>query len=457
MARVNGIYNLPAGNPVVTGTTIAVSWANSTMPDIGAALTDSWCRDGGTPPYANMPMAGFKFTGLSSGTLAGDSATFGQLTSAALVAQTGTATTGNDSGAVNALALTLSPALTSYTPGMLFSINRIVATNTGASTIAVNGLAALPISSAFGALQGGELLINADALLRVNAAGTGVELVQTSGGFPVKAGAASGQAINLGQADGRYAALAGLSTQAFSAAAAVAAAEVVNLGQEDGRYAPISYTQFGAVINGDIALTAAQSGTTFEIASGVVTLPAVASGLRFRFIGKGGGTGVIAAPAGGINYPDGSSVTSANTVPITALTTWEIISDGTTWLITNTSGQVITKTATADNQAVNLGQFPSLSFGLNQSIVDVTASRAIGTRYINSTSKAKYVVISGYTAGTGSGMSLTVAGVVQSSQSVSISSGNLPFEACGIVLPGESYDITFSTTNWAIAKWTERG
>ena len=41
-----GTYTLPAGNPVVTGTTIDSGWANPTMTDIEAALTDSLSRSG---------------------------------------------------------------------------------------------------------------------------------------------------------------------------------------------------------------------------------------------------------------------------------------------------------------------------------------------------------------------------------------------------------------------------
>lgn len=37
----SGIYSLPAGNPVVTLTTVSSAWANNTLADIAAALTDS--------------------------------------------------------------------------------------------------------------------------------------------------------------------------------------------------------------------------------------------------------------------------------------------------------------------------------------------------------------------------------------------------------------------------------
>jgi len=45
----SGLYNLPAGNPVVSGTTITSAWANGSLSDIAAALTGSIAADGQTP------------------------------------------------------------------------------------------------------------------------------------------------------------------------------------------------------------------------------------------------------------------------------------------------------------------------------------------------------------------------------------------------------------------------
>lgn len=42
----SGTYSLPAGNPVVSGTTIQASWANSTLADISTELTGSLARSG---------------------------------------------------------------------------------------------------------------------------------------------------------------------------------------------------------------------------------------------------------------------------------------------------------------------------------------------------------------------------------------------------------------------------
>jgi len=41
-----GVYSLPAGNPVVSGTTITSTWANGTLSDIKGEITNSLSRDG---------------------------------------------------------------------------------------------------------------------------------------------------------------------------------------------------------------------------------------------------------------------------------------------------------------------------------------------------------------------------------------------------------------------------
>jgi hypothetical protein len=53
----SGTYSLPAGNPVVTGTTITTTWANTTLNDIAASLTGSVAADGQTPMTGALNMA----------------------------------------------------------------------------------------------------------------------------------------------------------------------------------------------------------------------------------------------------------------------------------------------------------------------------------------------------------------------------------------------------------------
>jgi len=53
-----GTYTLPAGNPVVTGTTISSTWANTTLTDLATAMTGSVAADGQTPITGNLQMGG---------------------------------------------------------------------------------------------------------------------------------------------------------------------------------------------------------------------------------------------------------------------------------------------------------------------------------------------------------------------------------------------------------------
>lgn len=91
-------------------------------------------------------------------------------------------TTANDTGAVNTYALTLSPAPSALTPGMVVHLKDILNTNSGAATLNVNGFGAIPIHAATGsALQGGELVATYAAVLMLNSAGTAWDLLATTG------------------------------------------------------------------------------------------------------------------------------------------------------------------------------------------------------------------------------------------------------------------------------------
>jgi len=75
----SGTYSLPAGNPVVTNTTISSTWANNTLTDLATAMTGSVAADGQTTITGNLQMNSNKLTGLAVGTTAGDSVEFSQL------------------------------------------------------------------------------------------------------------------------------------------------------------------------------------------------------------------------------------------------------------------------------------------------------------------------------------------------------------------------------------------
>lgn len=75
----SGVYALPSGNPVVDGTVIEASWANSTLSDIGAEITGSLPRNGAAPMTGSLGMGGNKILNLGDGTAAADAITKGQL------------------------------------------------------------------------------------------------------------------------------------------------------------------------------------------------------------------------------------------------------------------------------------------------------------------------------------------------------------------------------------------
>ena len=74
-----GVYTLPAGNPVVTGTTISSTWANSTLTDLATAVTGSIASDGQTPITGALQMGNNKITGLANGTAPTDAVALSQL------------------------------------------------------------------------------------------------------------------------------------------------------------------------------------------------------------------------------------------------------------------------------------------------------------------------------------------------------------------------------------------
>lgn len=74
----SGVYSLPAGNPVVSGTVISTTWANNTMNDIASALTNSVASDGQTPMTGPLNLNSNKITNLATGTVNGDGVNYTQ-------------------------------------------------------------------------------------------------------------------------------------------------------------------------------------------------------------------------------------------------------------------------------------------------------------------------------------------------------------------------------------------
>lgn len=128
----SGTYNLPAGNPVVTGTTISSTWANTTLSDIGTALTQSIASNGQTTPTANLPMGGFKHTNVAVATATTDYLRADQALNSSLQWLTSVSGT-------NAITASASITPAAYAAGQTYRFVSAGA-NTGAVTLNVSGL-----------------------------------------------------------------------------------------------------------------------------------------------------------------------------------------------------------------------------------------------------------------------------------------------------------------------------
>ena len=78
----SGVYSLPSGNPVVTGTTISSTWANNTLTDIASALTGSLASDGQTAMTGNLNANSNQIVNLVAATVAGNAVEYAQFIAA---------------------------------------------------------------------------------------------------------------------------------------------------------------------------------------------------------------------------------------------------------------------------------------------------------------------------------------------------------------------------------------
>ena len=131
-----GTYNLPAGNPVVTGTTISTTWANSTLTDMASALTGSIAADGQTPVTGNIQMSSNRITSLGTPTAAYD-ATTKTYVDTAITTATGTLGTMSTQNANN-VAIT-GGSITGVTISTLASALPVASGGTGVTTSTGSG------------------------------------------------------------------------------------------------------------------------------------------------------------------------------------------------------------------------------------------------------------------------------------------------------------------------------
>lgn len=133
-----GTYVLPAGNPVVTGTTISSTWANNTLNDLGTAITQSIAYDGQTTPVANLPMGNYAHINVADAVARTMYASAGQVQDSAFTYLTSPSGT-------NTVTATAALGMSAYVTGQRFFLIAS-GTNTGATTLNINSIGAKNIT-----------------------------------------------------------------------------------------------------------------------------------------------------------------------------------------------------------------------------------------------------------------------------------------------------------------------
>ena len=144
-----------AGQPVVASTLITAAAFNAFTADIATALSTAVFKDGQQTITANLPMGGFRLTGVGSGNSSRTmSASTGDLQDN-LANWAGTA-----GGTANALTLTPTPAITAYLAGQSFVFKAGASANTSTTTVAISGLTTIAVQANGAACAGGEIQAN---------------------------------------------------------------------------------------------------------------------------------------------------------------------------------------------------------------------------------------------------------------------------------------------------------
>lgn len=156
------------------GVKILAARVDTEIDGIIASLNNRVDKDGSVTPTANLPMGGFKHTGV------GSASARDQYTAASQI-QDGSVVYVAAGGTGNAITLTLTPAITAYTLGQKFRF-KATASNSGATTVNVNSVGAVNIYTRNdSALIGGEII--SGGLYEISYDGTRFQLVGQSDGL----------------------------------------------------------------------------------------------------------------------------------------------------------------------------------------------------------------------------------------------------------------------------------
>ena len=167
-----GTYNLVSGNPVASGTSISSTVMNNTLTDIATAVTNSIATNGETPILANLPMSGFKHTGVADGSSRTDYSSIAN-------EQDGIINWVAAGGTADAITATYTIPVTTVADGQIFNVRASAANATTTPTFSPSGLPGHTITTyGGGALVAGNIAgAGHEMILRCNLANTRYELL----------------------------------------------------------------------------------------------------------------------------------------------------------------------------------------------------------------------------------------------------------------------------------------
>lgn len=169
-----GAYSPPGADfPAVALTLIESAHFNNVINDIATALSTCITKDGQTTITQNLPMGGFKHTGV---TATAGVASRTEYAAAGVVQDSSLTWGGTVGGTADAITVTLAPPITVYAAGQSFTYKSGAGANTGAMTVAVSGLATKAIQK-----RGAALVANdhaANSWFRITYDGAAFQLEQ---------------------------------------------------------------------------------------------------------------------------------------------------------------------------------------------------------------------------------------------------------------------------------------
>lgn len=337
---------------------------------------------------------------------------------------------GVDTGVVNALAVSLTPAPATLVAGMSVTVLNVIVANTGPATLNVNGLGVKPIVLPSGAaLSGGEIYAGSAATFVYTGSSWVLQTMQPAAGQQTVGSSVASNAWTLTYGGGLLSFRNGTLSNGTPVNAVVPSNSITvpsgaTLGAVSGQQATIALLE---AYNGGapVACVANIAGGMDLSETGLISPTTISSG----------------ATSAGTIYS--ASAVSANS-PYRVVGMFQI---------TETTAGTWATDATLKQGAGGMPFVALQSFGYGQTPQNVTASRALGTTYYNTTSRPIWVHVSGTLGSSNPTLTVTMPG---GTSVVFTGNGGTSNAACFVatpIPPGASY--VAAITGGSMTAWEE--